>query len=76
METSNRFHAAQASDGRYRLLIEVITDYAIYMLDREGLVTSWNPGARSFKGYEADEIIGRISQPFTPPPSGRRMFPL
>src|ERR1700744_2802891 len=59
METSNRFEAAQSSDGRYRLLVEAITDYAIYMLDRGGLVTSWNPGARRFKGYEADEIIGR-----------------
>jgi PAS domain S-box-containing protein len=59
MDTSNRFEAAQTSDGRYRLLVEAITDYAIYMLDREGRVTSWNPGARRFKGYEADEIIGR-----------------
>jgi PAS domain S-box-containing protein len=59
METSNHFEAAQSSDGRYRLLVEAITDYAIYMLDREGRVTSWNPGARRFKGYEADEIIGR-----------------
>ncbi|MCP3397827.1 MULTISPECIES: PAS domain S-box protein [unclassified Bradyrhizobium] len=59
MEVSNRFEAAQTSDGRYRLLVEAITDYAIYMLDREGRVTSWNPGARRFKGYEADEIIGR-----------------
>src|ERR1700748_1380875 len=59
METSNRFEAAQSSDGRYHLVVEAITDYAIYMLDREGHVTSWNPGARRFKGYEADEIIGR-----------------
>ncbi|MGY8631339.1 PAS domain S-box protein [Bradyrhizobium sp. 14AA] len=59
MEVSNRFEAAQTSDGRYRLLVEAITDYAIYMLDREGRVTSWNPGARRFKGYEADEILGR-----------------
>ena len=59
METSDRFEAAQSSGGRYRLLVEAITDYAIYMLDREGHVTSWNPGARRFKGYEADEIIGR-----------------
>jgi PAS domain S-box-containing protein len=59
MDTSNRFEAAQSSDGRYRLLVEAITDYAIYMLDREGRVTSWNPGAKRFKGYEADEIIGR-----------------
>lgn len=59
METSNRFEAAQSNEGRYRLLVEAITDYAIFMLDREGHVTSWNPGARRLKGYEADEIIGR-----------------
>jgi PAS domain S-box-containing protein len=59
METSNRFDAAQTADGRYRLLVEAISDYAIFMLDRAGRVTSWNPGARRFKGYEADEIIGR-----------------
>lgn len=59
METSNRFEAAQSNEGRYRLLVEAITDYAIFMLDRDGHVTSWNPGARRLKGYEADEIIGR-----------------
>jgi PAS domain S-box-containing protein len=36
-----------------------VTDYAIYMLDPDGIVTSWNPGARRFKGYEASEIIGQ-----------------
>jgi PAS domain S-box-containing protein len=46
-------------DSRYRLLIEAVTDYAIYMLDPHGNITSWNPGARRFKGYEADEIIGQ-----------------
>jgi PAS domain S-box-containing protein len=46
-------------DGRYRLLVEAITDYAIYMIDINGIVTSWNPGARRFKGYEAAEIIGQ-----------------
>jgi PAS domain S-box-containing protein len=45
-------------DGRYRLLVEAITDYAIYMLDRDGYVSSWNPGARRFKGYETAEILG------------------
>src|ERR1700722_16765307 len=45
-------------EDRYRLLIDSITDYAIYMLDANGYVTSWNPGARRFKGYESSEIIG------------------
>ncbi|HEV2677323.1 MAG TPA: PAS domain S-box protein [Aliidongia sp.] len=57
-KSSNHFEAAHSSEGRYRLLVEAITDYAIYMLDRDGHVTSWNPGAKRFKGYEADEIIG------------------
>jgi PAS domain S-box-containing protein len=59
METSDRFSASQSEEGRYRLLVEAVTDYAIYMLDVDGVVTSWNPGARRFKGYEAGEIIGQ-----------------
>jgi PAS domain S-box-containing protein len=47
------------SEDRFRLLIESVTDYAIYMLDTDGRVASWNAGARRFKGYEADEIIGQ-----------------
>ena len=52
-----RFDAA--NDARYRLLVEAVTDYAIYMLEADGTVASWNPGARRFKGYEAAEIIGQ-----------------
>jgi PAS domain S-box-containing protein len=48
-----------SDNDRYRLLVEAITDYAIYMLDQDGYVSSWNPGARRFKGYEAAEIIGQ-----------------
>ena len=47
-----------AVDDRYRLLVDAITDYAIYMLDREGFVTSWNAGAQRFKGYLPSEILG------------------
>lgn len=43
---------------RYRILLEGITDYAIYLLDPEGRVSSWNAGAERFKGYQAHEIIG------------------
>ena len=49
----------EAEDARYRVLIDAITDYAIYMLDASGRVTSWNPGAQRFKGYVAAEIIGQ-----------------
>jgi PAS domain S-box-containing protein len=46
-------------DERYRLLVEAISDYAIYLLDLDGRVTSWNPGAQRFKGYLPQEIIGQ-----------------
>jgi PAS domain S-box-containing protein len=45
-------------EGRYRLLVDAITDYAIYMLDTEGYVSSWNSGAQRSKGYREDEIPG------------------
>jgi len=47
------------SDERFRLLVEAVSDYAIYMLDTNGLVTNWNRGAELIKGYSAEEIIGR-----------------
>ena len=53
--------------GRYRLLIDAVTDYAIYMLDPDRNVVSWNPGARRFKGYQDHEIIGHhFSRFYTP----------
>ena len=54
----DRLLASQSDDGRYRLLIEGVTDYAIYMLDVGGHVTSWNAGAQRFKGYQRAEILG------------------
>jgi PAS domain S-box-containing protein len=60
-------HEASLTDGRYRLLVEGISDYAIYLLSPEGYITSWNRGAERFKGYKADEIIGRhFSEFYTP----------
>ncbi len=52
---------------KFELLVQSVTDYAIYMLDPQGRVASWNPGAYRFKGYEADEIIGEhFSRFYTP----------
>ena len=51
--------ALRRSEERFRLLVQSVTDYAIYMLDVDGYVASWNAGAERFKGYRADEIIGR-----------------
>src|SRR5829696_7813895 len=46
------------SEERFRLLVEGVKDYAIFMLDVEGYVSTWNLGAQRIKGYEAKEIIG------------------
>ena len=59
MQDEGRFTDSQTEEGRYRLLVGAITDYAIYMLDPDGVVSSWNAGAERFMGYTADEIIGQ-----------------
>jgi len=54
-----RAQEAEAAElRRYRLLVNAVTDYAIYMLDPTGRITSWNPGARRLKGYDEAEILG------------------
>jgi PAS domain S-box-containing protein len=55
------------SEERFRLLISAVEDYAIFMLDTEGRVTSWNAGAQRSKGYTRDEIVGRHFRTFYPP---------
>ncbi len=55
------------AEERFRLLVEGVVDYAIYMLDRDGLVTTWNTGAEKIKGYTAKEIIGRSFEVFFTP---------
>ena len=47
------------SESRFRLLVEAVTDYAIYMLDPQGCIIKWNPGAERLKGYTAEEILGQ-----------------
>ena len=59
MDRVDRYLASLTDEGRYRLLIEAVTDYAVYLLDPLGIVTTWNPGAQRFKGYTAGEIIGQ-----------------
>lgn len=57
----------QASEERFRLLISGVRDYAIFALDPEGRVASWNAGAERIKGYRAEEILGRHFTCFYPP---------
>ena len=57
--SEDRSKVSAIEDGRFRLLIDAVIDYAIYMLDPEGIITSWNAGAKRFKGYEEAEILGQ-----------------
>ncbi len=50
--------SVRQNDLRLRSIVESIAEYAIYLLDREGHVLTWNPGAERIKGYQADEILG------------------
>ncbi|HEX4476580.1 MAG TPA: PAS domain S-box protein, partial [Polyangiaceae bacterium] len=47
------------NDERFRLLVDSVKDYAIFMLDPRGVVATWNIGAQRIKGYRADEIVGQ-----------------
>ncbi len=63
------------SENSFRLLVESVTDYAIVMLDPEGHVVSWNPGAERIKGYTQDEIMGKHFSCFYPPEAVERGVP-
>ena len=64
--------ALRRSEQQFRLLVQGVTDYAIFMLDPEGHVASWNAGAQRIKGYAPDEIIGSHFSRFYTSDAGRR----
>jgi PAS domain S-box-containing protein len=69
-DVSNRREADRAlyeSEQRFRLLVQSVHDYAIYMLDPSGIVTNWNAGAEAIKGYKAGEIVGKHFSVFYTP---------
>jgi PAS domain S-box-containing protein len=63
----DRERRQSAVDDLYRLLVETVRDYAIFALDPEGRIVTWNNGAQRIKGYAASEIIGRHFSVFYPP---------
>jgi PAS domain S-box-containing protein len=63
------------SEDSFRLLVESVKDYAIVMLDPDGHVVSWNAGAERFKGYKAEEIIGKHFSCFYPAEAIERGVP-
>jgi PAS domain S-box-containing protein len=62
-------------EEQFRLMVESVKDYAIYMLDPQGRITTWNPGAERIKGYRAEEIIGQHFSRFYPPEDVARGVP-
>ena len=58
MDMVSAYRPPPVNGDLYQLLVASITDYAIYMLDPSGIVTSWNPGAQRFKGYKDSEVLG------------------
>lgn len=75
--TERKIHeeVLRQSEERFRLLIEGVRDYAIFMLDPEGRVATWNTGAQHIKGYAADEIIGQHFSRFYPADAVARKWP-
>jgi PAS domain S-box-containing protein len=63
------------SDEQYRLIVQSIRDYAVFMLSPEGIISSWNEGARLIKGYTAPEVIGRSFEIFYPREAVEDGFP-
>ena len=63
------------SEERFRLLVEGVKDYAIFMLDTKGQVATWNEGAKRLKGYNAEEIIGKHFSHFYPQEAIERGWP-
>jgi two-component system, cell cycle sensor histidine kinase and response regulator CckA len=65
----------QLTEDHFRLLVEAVKDYAIFMLNPEGYVVTWNQGAERIKGYRPEEILGRHFSIFYPEPESRRGEP-
>jgi PAS domain S-box-containing protein len=75
--TERRQHEEELreSEARFRLLVDSVRDYAIFMLDVDGNVRSWNAGAQALKGYNAEEIIGRHFSAFYTPEDSQAGMP-
>ncbi|GEO04984.1 hypothetical protein AAE02nite_26480 [Adhaeribacter aerolatus] len=75
LEVVSDYHSLGTTEDRYRLLIENITDYAIFLLDPTGKVATWNAGAKRIKQYTAEEIIGHHFSTFYTEADKERDYP-
>src|SRR6476620_9915095 len=75
MKPVQQTNSAQHEGELFRLLVENVRDYAIFVIDPEGRVESWNPGAERLLGYREDEIVGRPVAAFFTPEDLARGYP-
>ncbi len=75
VRVEERSAALDRSQTQFRLLVQGVSDYAIYMLDPSGLVSSWNAGAERIKGFAPEEVIGRHFRTFYPEEDRDRGLP-
>jgi PAS domain S-box-containing protein len=75
IKRENAEKATPTNDLIFRLLVETVKDYAIFVLDPEGYVLTWNEGAKAIKGYSRDEILGKHFSIFYPPESAQSNWP-
>src|SRR6478735_5898668 len=73
--SANPVRSGFVNDEMFRLLVDNVRDYAIFLLDPQGIVTTWNAGAEHIKGYAKDEIIGRHFSVFYAPDAIARHWP-
>jgi PAS domain S-box-containing protein len=75
-EVEKKVQDLKESEERYHKMVEEVEDYAIIMLDREGIVQNWNKGAEKIKGYNEGEIVGKSFQEFYLPNDAKNGLPL
>jgi len=73
--TTHGVEPLRSSEERFRLLVESVVDYAIFMLDEHGHILTWNAGAKRLKGYDAADVIGRSFELFYPADAIERGWP-
>ena len=75
-EIADAIAALQKSEERYHKMVEEVEDYAIFLLDKDGIVQNWNKGAEKIKGFKEEEIVGKSFQEFYLPEDREKGLPL
>jgi PAS domain S-box-containing protein len=74
-ELEDRIKQLKASEERYYNMVDEVEDYAILLLDKDGLIQNWNKGAKKIKGYTSEEVIGKSFNLFYPEEANKKKIP-